>query len=87
MGRWRFACFYLLGGLAALGLQLVIAPDSTHPTLGAAGAIAAVLGGYIVLHPRARILGLVPIPFLVTIIDVPALALLGPGSRCSSPWI
>jgi membrane associated rhomboid family serine protease len=76
LGRWRFALFYLLGGLAALGVRLLIAPSSTHPTLGAAGAITAVLGGYILLHPRARILGLVPIPFLVTIVAVPAIALL-----------
>jgi membrane associated rhomboid family serine protease len=77
MGRIRFACFYLLGGLIALAAQVLIGPESTAPTLGASGAIAAVLGGYIVLYPRARVLTLVLIVFFVTIIEVPAVFLLG----------
>jgi membrane associated rhomboid family serine protease len=77
MGRARFLAFYLLGGVIALGAQVLVAPDSTVPTLGASGAIAAVLGGYALLYPRARILSLVLIIFFVTIIEVPALALLG----------
>jgi membrane associated rhomboid family serine protease len=77
MGRLRFVAFYLIGGLLALGLQLVSDPSSTAPTLGASGAIAAVLGGYIVLYPRARILTLVFIIFFVTIIELPAFVLLG----------
>ena len=55
MGRLRFAFFYLLGGIAALGLQTAIDPSSTVPTIGASGAIAAVLGGYLLLYPRARV--------------------------------
>jgi membrane associated rhomboid family serine protease len=77
MGRARFTVFYLLGGLAALAAQVAVGPNSTAPTLGASGAIAAVLGGYIVLYPRARILSLVFIVFFVTIIEVPAVFLLG----------
>jgi membrane associated rhomboid family serine protease len=77
MGRVRFPCFYLLGGLIALAAQVVVGPDSTVPTLGASGAIAAVLGGYIVLYPRARVLTLVLIVFFVTIVEVPAVFLLG----------
>jgi membrane associated rhomboid family serine protease len=77
MGRVRFPVFYLLGGLVALGAQVLVDPSSTTPTLGASGAIAAVLGGYIVLYPRARILTVVLIIFFVTIIEVPALVLLG----------
>ncbi len=77
MGRLRFPAFYLLGGLVALAAQVVVDPNSTGPTLGASGAIAAVLGGYILLYPRARILTLVFIVFFVTIIEVPALVLLG----------
>jgi membrane associated rhomboid family serine protease len=77
MGRLRFAAFYLLGGLVALGAQVLVGPSSTGPTLGASGAIAAVLGGYILLYPRARILSLVLIVFFVTIIEVPAMFLLG----------
>ena len=58
MGPVRFVIFYLLGGIAALALQIAIGPDSAVPTLGASGAIAGVLGGYIVLYPRARVLTL-----------------------------
>jgi membrane associated rhomboid family serine protease len=77
MGRVRYVIFYLLGGLVALAAQVLVGPNSTAPTLGASGAIAAVLGGYIVLYPRARILSLVFIVFFVTIIEVPAVFLLG----------
>jgi membrane associated rhomboid family serine protease len=77
MGRIRFPCFYLLGGLIALAAQVAVSPDSSTPTLGASGAIAAVLGGYIVLYPRARVLTLVFIIFFVTIVEVPAALLLG----------
>jgi membrane associated rhomboid family serine protease len=77
VGRVRFPLFYLVGGLIALGAQVLADPGSTAPTLGASGAIAAVLGGYILLYPRARILTLVFIVFFVTIIEVPAMLLLG----------
>jgi membrane associated rhomboid family serine protease len=77
MGRARFVAFYLLGGVVALAAQVLVSPNSTAPTLGASGAIAAVLGGYALLYPRARILVLVFIIFFVTIIEVPAVFLLG----------
>jgi membrane associated rhomboid family serine protease len=77
IGRMRYLAFYLLGGLVALGAQVLVDPSSTAPTLGASGAIAAVLAGYIVLYPRARILSLVFIVFFVTIVEVPAVLLLG----------
>jgi membrane associated rhomboid family serine protease len=77
MNRWSYLGFYLLGGLVALGAQVAVDPSSTGPTLGASGAIAAVLGGYILLYPRARVLTLVFIVFFVTIIEVPAIFLLG----------
>ena len=77
MGRPRFLAFYLLGGLVALGAQVLANPDSVAPTLGASGAIAAVLGGYLVLYPRARVLTLVFIIFFVTIVEVPAVWILG----------
>jgi membrane associated rhomboid family serine protease len=77
MGRVRFLAFYLLGGLIALGAQVAVDPSATGPTLGASGAIAAVLGGYILLYPRARVLSLVFIVFIFTLIEVPALFLLG----------
>jgi len=64
MGYGRFIVFYLLGGLVALAAQVLVGPNSTAPTLGASGAIAAVLGGYIVLYPR-RDPGRVPARLLV----------------------
>jgi membrane associated rhomboid family serine protease len=76
IGRFRYGAFYLLGGIVALAAQVLASPSSTAPTLGASGAIAAVLGGYLVLYPRARILTLVFIIFFVTIIEVPAVFLL-----------
>jgi membrane associated rhomboid family serine protease len=58
LGRVRFLVFYLVGGLAATGLELAFSPNSAVPSLGASGAIAAVLGSYLVMFPRARVLTL-----------------------------
>jgi len=77
MGRVRFVVFYLLGGLAALALQIVSDPDSTIPTVGASGAIAAVLGGYALLYPRARVITLIFIIIIFTVVQLPALLVLG----------
>ena len=72
MGHVRFVIFYVLGGLTALGLQIVIGPNSTVPTLGASGAIAGVLGGYILIYPRARVLTLIFLFIFFTFIEIPA---------------
>jgi membrane associated rhomboid family serine protease len=79
MGPVMFIFFYLLGGLAALAGQTLVASGSgaVAPLVGASGAIAAVLGGYIVLYPRARVLTVVFIILFFTIIEVPALLILG----------
>jgi membrane associated rhomboid family serine protease len=77
MSRPRFAAFYLLGGLAATAAQVVVNPNSHSPTLGASGAIAAVLGGYALLYPRARVVTLIFIIIFVTVIELPALLVLG----------
>jgi membrane associated rhomboid family serine protease len=77
VGPIKYIVFYLLGGIAALALQVAIDPSSTAPTIGASGAIAAVLGGYIVLYPRARVLTFVIIILFVTVIELPALVMLG----------
>ena len=76
MGPIKFLCFYILGGVVALALQVLIAPNSAAPTVGASGAIAAVLGGYILLYPRARVFTLVIIIFFVTVIDLPVFVML-----------
>jgi len=77
MGRVRFVAYYLLGGLAAFAVQIAMGPNSTVPNLGASGAIAAVLGGYILLHPRARVLTFIFIIFFFTLVELPALVVLG----------
>ena len=77
MGRGRYLLFYLLAGIAAVYAQALINTGETGPTVGASGAIAGVLGGYIVLHPRARVLTLIFVVFFVTLIEVPAVIMLG----------
>lgn len=72
MGRVKFLLFYLAGGAAAVYAQSVIDPSSTVPTIGASGAVAAVLGAYLLLHPRARIYTLafyfiLPLPAFVVL--------------------
>jgi membrane associated rhomboid family serine protease len=77
LGRLAFLGFYLVGGIAAALTQVAIEPTSTLPVVGASGAIAATLGAYIVLYPRARILSLVFLGFFYQLIEVPALLVLG----------
>jgi membrane associated rhomboid family serine protease len=77
MGRLKFALFYLTGGVVAALAQFVIHTDAQVPTLGASGAIAAVLGGYALLYPRAKVVTLIFIVFFATIITLPALLVLG----------
>ncbi|MGO9959966.1 MAG: rhomboid family intramembrane serine protease [Solirubrobacteraceae bacterium] len=76
MGRLPFLAFYVVGGVLALALEVAVSPDSTTPIVGAAGATAALLGGYLVLYPSARVLTLVLIPFLFTVIEVPIMVML-----------
>jgi membrane associated rhomboid family serine protease len=77
MGRVKFLVFYLLGGIAADALQIIVSPNAQVPTLGASGAIAAVLGAYLVLFPRARVVTVIFIVFFFTILELPALIVLG----------
>lgn len=77
MGRIRFTLFYLIGGALALFAQVAVDPNATVPTIGASGAIAAVLGGYALLYPHARVLTVVFIVFFFTVIEIPALIMLG----------
>ena len=77
MGPLRFIAFYLLGGLAAVAAQTAIDPSAAVPTIGASGAVAAVLGGYALLYPRARVVTLLFIVIFFTILELPALLVLG----------
>jgi membrane associated rhomboid family serine protease len=76
MGRLTFLGFYLLGGVAAMAAQTAMDPTAAVPTVGASGAVSAVLGGYLLLYPRARVITVVFIVFFFTIIEVPALVVL-----------
>jgi len=76
-GHGRFLLFYLLSGLAAAATQIAAAPGSTVPMLGASGAIAGVLGAYLVLFPDARVHTLIFIVVFVRVVPVPAVILLG----------
>jgi len=77
MGAGRYLVFYLLSGMAAATLQMVLLPSSSMPMVGASGAIAGVLGAYIVLFPGSRIASLVPILFIFTVVEVRAWVFLG----------
>lgn len=76
MTRPRFIVFYLLCGIAAALLQVMIEPDSSAPMVGASGAISGVMGGYLVLYPRVRVYTMVPLGFFLTSIALPAWAML-----------
>jgi membrane associated rhomboid family serine protease len=77
MGPGRFLVFYLLGGAVSIGAQILADPASTVPTLGASGAIAAVMGGFLVMFPRDKIRTVLFLGIFVTMAFVPAALLIG----------
>jgi membrane associated rhomboid family serine protease len=77
MGRFRYLVFYLACGLAAGLVHWLTNLDSTVPTIGASGAIAGVLGAYLVLYPGSRIVTLVPLLFWPLFFEIPAVIYLG----------
>jgi membrane associated rhomboid family serine protease len=77
MGRWRYLVFYLVGGMVAMLAQVAASPHSTVPNLGASGAIAAVMGGFLVTYPRDRIKSILIIFIFVKITMIPAGLLIG----------
>ncbi len=72
LGHGRFLLFYLLSGAGAAALQITMAQSSTVPMVGASGAIAGVLGAYLILYPAARITVLVPVLFFPLFFEIPA---------------
>ena len=77
MGRFRYLLFYLIGGLVAFGAQIAAMPTSTVPNLGASGAIAAVMGAFLITYPRDRIRTLLFLGWFVTVTVLPAALLIG----------
>lgn len=77
LGHFPFACCYLLSGIGASVLHVVMQSSSTVPVIGASGAIAGILGAYWLLFPRARIRTLIPLGFMYQTSDLPAVVFLG----------
>jgi rhomboid family protein len=77
LGPVKYLLFYLLGGIAASMAHVLTHLDSVLPTVGASGAIAAVMGAYLVLYPRAKVNVLVPIFIIFTIVQLSAFVVLG----------
>jgi membrane associated rhomboid family serine protease len=76
-GHGPYLLFYVACGCAAAATQVAIDPRSVIPMVGASGAIAGVLGAYVLLHPRAKILTLIPIFFFLQLVELPAFLFLG----------
>jgi len=76
MGRGRYLVFYLVGGLVAMLTQVLASPHSTVPNLGASGAIAAVMGAFLILYPTDRIKSILVIFIFVKITFIPACLLI-----------
>ncbi len=77
MGKIRFTIFYLLSGLGAAFAQILVNPSSRIPMVGASGAISGVLGAYLLLFPRAKVLTLIPLGFFMQMAEIPAMIVLG----------
>jgi membrane associated rhomboid family serine protease len=77
LGSFRFTLFYLLCGFLATLTHVVTSPNATAPTIGASGAIAGVLGAYLVLFPHARVLSIVFVFYFIRFIEIPAIIVLG----------
>ncbi len=76
-GHLGFLGFYLVCGLAALGLHLLSAPSSGAPIVGASGAIGGVMGAYMLLYPHGKVLTFIPLFFIPLIVRLPAVIFLG----------
>jgi membrane associated rhomboid family serine protease len=76
VGHGKFVLFYLLCGIAASAVHVMISPYSRIPTLGASGAIAGVMGAYLVKFPHSRIITLVPVFVFLTTMEIPAVFML-----------
>jgi len=77
LGHWRYLFFYLLCGVVAGLTQAFADPSQTAPTVGASGAIAGVLGAYLMLYPNSKVVTLIPLGFIPWFVNIPAYIFLG----------
>jgi hypothetical protein len=72
LGSGKYLLFYLVSGVASALVQLITSVGSPVPTIGASGAIAGVMGGFLILYPRVRVVTLIFIVIFITTVDIPA---------------
>jgi membrane associated rhomboid family serine protease len=77
LGHLRFLFFYIICGIAASVLHIYLDPQSTMPTIGASGAISGVLGAYLLMFPKAKVVTLIPIFIFIQVAELPAFVILG----------
>jgi membrane associated rhomboid family serine protease len=77
LGHVKYLAFYLVGGIAASATHVLLYPNSSIPTVGASGAIAATLGAYLLLFPNRRVVTLIPLGFFLQVARLPAILVLG----------
>jgi membrane associated rhomboid family serine protease len=77
LGHFRFLFFYIICGIAASSLHIYFDPQSNIPTIGASGAISGVLGAYLLMFPKAKVVTLIPIFIFIQIAELPAFLILG----------
>jgi len=77
LGKFWFIVMYFLAGIGGSVAHILVSQNSAIPTIGASGAISGVLGAYLILYPRARVLAVVPIIFFIRFIMLPAYVFLG----------
>lgn len=77
LGKSKFLLFYLTCGVAAAAAHIATGPGSTTPTIGASGAVAGLMGAYLILFPGAEILAIVPLFVFSTFMEVPAILVIG----------
>jgi membrane associated rhomboid family serine protease len=76
VGKLRFVIFYLISGLAAHAAHVTSNAQSLIPCIGASGAVSGILGGYLLLYPKARVLTLIPLPYFWQTVNLPAMLFL-----------
>lgn len=77
LGHSRYLVFYLICGLLSTGLYVYVDPQSAVPTIGASGAISGILGAYVLLFPKAKVLTVIPIFIFLQFVELPAIIVLG----------